>query len=348
MLDLHRYNPVLVVFFSTLACIATINAVGRAILGETPILSSEIVTGLPATGAAAFTAYAVRHSNSHPRQPVNLVLGQSTAAADIDTKALESLSRGTVSWYTISGTNSSFMKMEYALRPLFHSSLLPKLCVLVIDPTYLGGNPAVRTMPDGKRVVNTSLWHETRAPWLVSNQYYMNGLVQIASDSIREKAREATGITVDVAYRQPTDDEEKEWNLVGKANDFYLANQIRGYEALGSFTEEIYHDDGEQASALIRVIDSCRNMGSKVAIVIQPTSRELATRVPPSAMVKLRRVLAKAREHGQLTIYDMYAPAPDASMHDYAHLNDIGKKEFTAELGRKLIDTFGPDLSNPH
>ncbi len=351
-MDLRRYIPILQVGMPLFGILAACNLAAARAFGRIPawtseapqwLVQSEINSGSRAAGIAHAMA-------SQKLKTLNLVLGQSTAFNDLDCQELERQCGVPTRWFTIGGAGNSFFKMENAVQPVFYGELHPHVCLLVIDPTDLIGYPMYIKVPGKTTPVEADAfnWRSESSVWMFSNKDYANRIIQSAYDKARERIMGKIGLPLEVVYEPDRDPTRTPFPYSGKARPETMALAMENFARLRYFRPESYRSDSFQALAFLKLVAECRHIGAKVVVMIAPESEAVRSRMPPAAMLCLKQVLDKAKQGGDLAVFNMQDAAPETSMYDFMHVHQEDRKNFTDVFIRRMKSVSGPNYCSDY
>jgi hypothetical protein len=156
----------------------------------------------------------------------------------------------------------------------------------------------------------------------------------------REKLFRAMGVTLEsgeAARRSP-------WREMIKSDwpDHFSAATLREeevfFEGLGAFDPTSYEQSPRALGTLVELIRRFQEDGSPVIVMLMPDHPTLSRRIPVEALGALRRRLTQSLSASAPAVLDFRNTVDETGFVDLSHLNQTGRRAFSAVFARQLRD----------
>jgi hypothetical protein len=359
MIDLRRYNGLLVVALGVTAAVAVCSAALLAGFGEDPAVFNDpdrqlAWSQLERMGAqVAGVEMQMRRQGLNDQPPFGVVLGQSTTLRGIDPVILKQKARPRMRWLPLNGFGSSFVKLNFYAQTLLASKLRPTVIVLGLHETMLAGQdrrnvPTERggTHPDTQRpntkkdlpqrVKDLITSHWVRAQRANINHFANTNLFELRLSLHRALDSGAVGLfhpggrpwRASVREELPTRHEKRRMR------------QRAGWSDFGWFDPQTYDTTNRHADAFRKLIAGCDRLGAqRIVIVLMPVTSDLRSWLPPEATQRMRELIDEVSVGRPVRVIDLRDAMPDDAFADYAHLNPAGREVFSRLLAQRLSES---------
>jgi hypothetical protein len=342
LVDFSRYRGMAVVSAAVGICVIAINCLLLLLAGAAPEgwLTREIPLSWEdlenAEARSAGLAAACGRNGSETKTPLLVYIGMSTAREGIDPKLLVANQGCGGRAVGICGSGGGMRQLRTVSLPILRRHLHVSRVLLCLHPSWLGGH-RMEEVPNslnpfalagggnlGAAKERLAWWN-----WLSKNRLYINHAVLFGLYSLRIKLD--TFPSAD-PWLPP-----ERLNYPFHENREGLRKQMAGLERYGWFDPHQYAlHEGQEAASVAELIAALRGLGSPVSVVYMPETTAFRKRVPSKAGSFLIDYLRQQFGEATLPVLNFQDAIPDEMFSDYCHLNDAGRSEFSARLGRAI------------
>lgn len=279
-----------------------------------------------------------------------VVLGLSTARDGIDPALFQRASGDRYRLLNLAGSGGSFSELSAYSKPLSDSRLLPGVVILGVHPSWLAGrklSTSIKaTLPSAPGEVTWAASYDygrqlqawaVQRIWILANRVAVHAELRRAMYWLRNRIFDLVnprlGKTVPGAQVAPWT-VKHQYNGDTQASPEFLAVQLREFTASGWFETSSFDLPSYEAQVLYELLQSLKVLSPKVLLVLMPESVAFRSRVPANAVDTVTRIAQGVDK--SIAILDLRDSLSEPAFWDLAHLNSVGRQQFSALLGRQL------------
>jgi hypothetical protein len=301
--------------------------------------------------AAASMAYATGEVPSDA--PLVVLLGLSNLREGVDLNRLSSATGLDARYLGLCGAGGVLNTMIRQCESLLASDLRPALAIigttefLPVDPVvvYAESEASRSNAPSPAPSLRDRLRSIANLSWLRSRR---GDLRMAAEDEFATMHFALVRAIGDASARNPLTDPWREMIRLGlpeSVTDQARATQLAAYEGRGLFDPSAYEHPSVTAEleGLGLLIDSLRERGSEVVVVLLPESTALRDRIPAIAVDRFREAIATRLPRQDDDIVDLRAFLDDDGFADISHPNSVGRLRLSDRLSELIRDRMPVD-----
>ena len=296
--------------------------------------------------ASRIAAVVDDRSQRGDERPVAVLLGQSTVREGVDVHALQR-SHDTLCWVNLGASGGNLVQLEYYAQALLHSPLDPAVAILGIHVQFLAHpRPDAATQPDpspgplraldvlgiwrDRQIAGNALRHRAGATRrAVARAFRWDYGVLFPDDRAHLTFTDDGEASPDDPYAAPR---KYEGSHATDDRQAFLRQHAEGY---GWFDPESYRTSSPEAHRLRALIEALDRGGAKLVVVLLPERSDLRSRIPDAAADRLDAVLQSTGV--DLSVVDHRDWISDDRFFDHAHLNHVGRDDYTPRLAEALL-----------
>lgn len=285
-----------------------------------------------------------RRAAGTAENPHVVILGFSTVREGFSPTFFEPANRGIPRFWNLGTSGGGFQQLHEQVELFCASGLETDVVLLGIHPSYLVGRRTTyssdptdlgdiweairgRNPRNFKHALGHLFWpcrdRELIHRWIdrLLTQGRMSLLKKAGFQTLFQPASDPFAVQQGYPMRRGQED---------------LNRQMKGWEALGWFDQDVYEENEDQQSYLVDAVCQLQARSKLVGVVMMPETSELRRRVPPIASQTVRTVLDKHFSDAPVVQIDLRDEFDDGMFADYAHLNARGREAFSARLEHEL------------
>ncbi len=274
---------------------------------------------------------------------LSIIVGFSTAREGLLAEVLERDDGQDGRWLNLGGSGASFHELEYYTRPLFRSSLRPRVVVMAVHPVHMAGRvgrqerlhigPAEALTLLGRGDVGLVARGAREWSWFVFHRNAVSVTARRLLGELREDLMSALGVPLGARFPPAADPWAVERRYSGYADDAFVEKQLVAWRRFGWFEPSTYSLDDVETKALRVLLARSNSMADRVVLALLPERSDLRRLVPAAAEQALD---AAASVAPGLQVVDLRGALADPEFYDRTHPNERGRAVVSRALAAAL------------